>query len=621
MGLRQFLFGVKQMQVKKWYQGLSKKPRVALAIIGFMLMMRAIQYSIIQPIITAIFSFCLEKSGYRILYNNNILEFFLTIEGLAILVVMIVLLSAISALEFAILTDYIMQVRTDEHPSMLKAIKNPPISKRHMNPLSIIGYFIYTIVFLPIARLGYASSLLSSFKIPNFITGEIAKNNFGPVLIALIYGGIAVLFFISIYTIPIMFIQEINFFQSLRQSIHFVRKHFKTFLQLVLVYLVIVALLQWVPLQFLEGRSVQELFRQLFFDNTFGSWTSILSLIIWLVAFFFHMLLVPVALFVIIQNYLKEEAIIDQSMRQNISMSRVISLYKWIVQKKWLRRTLLVLLFLSTSIMIVYSFLDAEDLHEPILVGHRGSVAGVENSLEAIQGAIDAKADYAEVDILLSADGVPMVTHDDSMQRLANENVAIHDLTAAEISELTLHQNGHTGKISTLDEVLQYTQGKIELAIELKTHGKEEKNLVDEVAKLMEKYDVLESSIVLSLDYNLVDEMNTKHPETYSGLCIFGTLGYLDPIILRDMNIDFVFIEEWMATEENLLSFRRAWLPAYIWTANETENMAGYLQAGALGLVTDYPAAGREEIDIFNDNSQRVYLKDEKEWRKEVNPE
>ena len=71
-------------------------------------------------------------------------------------------------------------------------------------------------------------------------------------------------------------------------------------------------------------------------------------------------------------------------------------------------------------------------LHAPIAIGHRGSLEGVENTLESVQGAIDAGADYAEIDILLSKDSIPMVIHDTNLSRLTGDSRNVYELTAAE---------------------------------------------------------------------------------------------------------------------------------------------------------------------------------------------
>ena len=75
---------------------------------------------------------------------------------------------------------------------------------------------------------------------------------------------------------------------------------------------------------------------------------------------------------------------------------------------------------------------------EPIIMAPRYISKGVENTKEAVQGAIDAKADYAEIDVLQTKDGELAVIHDLKLKRLANANVHVSDLTMAELRRLPL---------------------------------------------------------------------------------------------------------------------------------------------------------------------------------------
>ena len=58
----------------------------------------------------------------------------------------------------------------------------------------------------------------------------------------------------------------------------------------------------------------------------------------------------------------------------------------------------------------------------------------------------------------------------------------VSDLTMAELRQLTLSQDGLSGQISTLDEIIKLANGKIKLNIEVKLHGGE-KDFVNKVLK------------------------------------------------------------------------------------------------------------------------------------------
>src|ERR1041384_5902104 len=57
----------------------------------------------------------------------------------------------------------------------------------------------------------------------------------------------------------------------------------------------------------------------------------------------------------------------------------------------------------------------------PLLLGHRGAMARApENTLGSFQAAVDDGGDGVELDVQLSADAVPVVLHDDLLDRTTN---------------------------------------------------------------------------------------------------------------------------------------------------------------------------------------------------------
>jgi len=73
----------------------------------------------------------------------------------------------------------------------------------------------------------------------------------------------------------------------------------------------------------------------------------------------------------------------------------------------------------------------------PALIAHRGYPQRYpENTLAGIEAAIAQGARHVELDVQLSADGVPVVFHDDDLQRLCGMPGRIMEISLAEIREL-----------------------------------------------------------------------------------------------------------------------------------------------------------------------------------------
>lgn len=115
-----------------------------------------------------------------------------------------------------------------------------------------------------------------------------------------------------------------------------------------------------------------------------------------------------------------------------------------------------------TPVPLPDSFLRLPIAHRAL---HDRTGGRIENSPSAIRAAV--VAGYAiEIDLQLSRDGVPMVFHDEDLDRLTHETGPVNARTAAELGRITLKDSSDT--IPTLAQVLALIDGKVPLLIELK---------------------------------------------------------------------------------------------------------------------------------------------------------
>lgn len=89
----------------------------------------------------------------------------------------------------------------------------------------------------------------------------------------------------------------------------------------------------------------------------------------------------------------------------------------------------------------------------------------IENSMSAFRAAIAAGYGI-ELDVQRSADDVPVVFHDDDLDRLTGERGDFRARTAADLGRICL--SGSTDTIPTLQEVLALVAGRVPLLIEIK---------------------------------------------------------------------------------------------------------------------------------------------------------
>ena len=121
-----------------------------------------------------------------------------------------------------------------------------------------------------------------------------------------------------------------------------------------------------------------------------------------------------------------------------------------------------------------------------LVVSHRGNWRSnaPENSLAAIDSAIQMKVDIVELDVWKTKDGVPVLMHDERVDRTTNGKGRISDMTLAEIKALRLKdKNGNITEhtVPTLEEALLRAKGKIMMNLDKAS------DYFDEVFALLEK--------------------------------------------------------------------------------------------------------------------------------------
>ncbi len=228
----------------------------------------------------------------------------------------------------------------------------------------------------------------------------------------------------------------------------------------------------------------------------------------------------------------------------------------------------------------------------PFIIGHRGcGNVGVENTIAAIDAAVAAKAKFAEIDVILTKDSVPIVMHDGYLDRLAGKNLAVSALTYAELKAIPLHQNNATGYISSLEEIIKHCNGKIGLVIDYKQHGYETTSVVDKTMEVVKKFAVSpkENIYFQSFNYAHVEEMHKKYSDYIMGYLINEESMANLPAQLKNKNIDFISAYRVVVNPAFVAQMKAEKKPLYVWTVNDEHAIINLLNMGVDGIITDYP--------------------------------
>ncbi len=164
------------------------------------------------------------------------------------------------------------------------------------------------------------------------------------------------------------------------------------------------------------------------------------------------------------------------------------------------------------------AFLEAPIAHRAL---HDIGQGVVENSVTAIRRAVQAGYGI-EIDVQLSSDGVAMVFHDDTLDRLTGVTGPVRARSAADLVELTL--TGSEDQIAPLSDVLALIDGAVPLVVEIKDQsgglGEADTALEEAVARDLDHY--AGPVAVMSFNPYVVDAMQRLAPDVPRGLVTSG---------------------------------------------------------------------------------------------------
>ena len=173
-------------------------------------------------------------------------------------------------------------------------------------------------------------------------------------------------------------------------------------------------------------------------------------------------------------------------------------------------------------VLAVYLFLVAPSFRKcgefPRGYAHRGlwNEKLPENSIAAFKNAIDNGFAF-ETDVQLTKDKVPIIHHDETLERMCGKAVKISDLTYKELSEYKLLSTDE--KIPTLKEVLDLTDGKVGILLELKGESYNTE-LCDVIAPIIKAYQG--EMVIESFNPLLLKRMRQLLPDMRYGQLVTG---------------------------------------------------------------------------------------------------
>jgi glycerophosphoryl diester phosphodiesterase len=242
------------------------------------------------------------------------------------------------------------------------------------------------------------------------------------------------------------------------------------------------------------------------------------------------------------------------------------------------------------------------------IIAHRGASADApENTLAAIQLAWQQGADAAEIDVMLTSDGVLVAIHDDTLLRTGGVDWAVKDHTLAELKTLDVGSwkspRFANERIPTLAEVLDIVPPGKRLFIEVKCG-------VDAIPELVRVSSsaktTREQTVLIGLDFDTIVAVKRASPDRET--CWVTEQSWSTRLACQPITVEL--IERALAAKLDGLDINnlperppgdigqitRAGLHAYVWTVNSAERAAWHQAEGIHGITTDVPGRMRAAL-------------------------
>ncbi len=227
--------------------------------------------------------------------------------------------------------------------------------------------------------------------------------------------------------------------------------------------------------------------------------------------------------------------------------------------------------------------------HEVIAIGHRGAAGRApENTLAAVDAAIEDGADLVEIDVQETTDGRVVVIHDSDFTKLAGVSTKIWDVSYEEA--LAIDIGNWFGpefagqRIATLEEVLYRCKGRTRVTIELKYYGHDQR-LEERVVEIVERAGMAADVVIMSLKQDGIRKIRALRPNWTIGLLLARAAG--DP---TKIDADFLAVHTGLASRRFIRAAHRAGKQVYVWTVNDPIHMSRMIGRGVDGVITDDPA-------------------------------
>ena len=247
---------------------------------------------------------------------------------------------------------------------------------------------------------------------------------------------------------------------------------------------------------------------------------------------------------------------------------------------------------------------------KPLIIGHRGaSAVAPENTLAAFKRAIQVGADGVEFDVRLASDGVPVVIHDETLQRTALVQKRVADISAAELQQVNVgswfsrSRKASTDEfaaegVPTLQQLFElFASSPALLYLEMKCDPSQRAQLAAACCGFLRDSSLRQRVIVECFDLAAIEEVKRIDPGIRTAALFQPTLSRPHSMLMGQRLVDHakaagadeIALHHKLASHRVVDKAKLAGLQVVVWTVDDPTWIQRAQRSGIVALITNDP--------------------------------
>lgn len=562
--------------------------------------------AVFKPLLTGVMKLALKAQGLSYLSDETIGTFIRSPLTWFFLLLIVLGMAFFTLFDICcIITCIHASFRKQAMPLLALMRKGLKTSLRVIYQRNIV-MILYLLIIIPMTHALVISGYITKFTVPQFIVDYIMSHTWLAILYIGFWIYIGLRSFHWIYSLHYFCLENCNFKQARKRSWKLQKNHYWTDLIIVLgwsaacigIYYGVILSGSWLVSRVNQALPTQDLFSSLTLSGI-----SLLMDVCGALFFCFDLPLFFICISLLF--YYRKAAAGERIPRvfRDLDNAYRITNTRWVKKIYMYRKRIIALsIVVVIGVNFAYNFADRRGvlhmgLDNPVEVtAHRGySAVYPENTIPAFKGAIQVGADWAELDVQQTADGEVIVMHDSNLKRTTGLDKEVWQVTWDEIKDLDngswFDKKYQTVRIPTLEEVLKVCRGKIHLNIEIKPSG-HDKDLEEQVAKLLKKYHMRDTCVVSSLKYDSLRKIKQADDSIETAYITSVSYGNFTDLEYADG----YSVESTLLSKGFVNKAQKAGKQIYVWTVNSEERLEKVVGMGIDNVITDDPVMAKELI-------------------------